>query len=40
MASRYVDEGEYYPTIVMVSAGAKVSSNLGETDFVYEIEGK
>ena len=39
MASRYVDEGEYYPTIGMGSAGAKVTSNLGETDFVYKIEG-
>ena len=38
-ASRYVDEGEYYPTIGMGSAGAKVTSNLGETDFVYKIEG-
>ena len=38
-ASRYVDEGEYYPTIGMGSAGAKVTSNLGETDFVYRIEG-
>ena len=38
-ASRYVDEGEYYPTIGMGSPGAKVTSNLGETDFVYKIEG-
>ena len=39
MVNRYVEEGEYYPTIGMGSAGAKVTSNLGETDFTYKIVG-
>ena len=39
MPSRCIDEEDYYPTIGMGSAGAKVTSNLGETDFVYKIEG-
>ena len=38
--NRYLEDGEYYPAIGMGSAGAKVTSNLGEMDYIYKFEGK
>ena len=40
MPIRYLEEGEYYPTIGMGSPGAKVTTNLGETDFTFTFDGK
>ena len=37
---RYLEEGEYYPTIGMGSPGAKLTTNLGETDFTFTFDGK
>ena len=35
----YLEDGYYCPTIEMRSAGAKVSTNLGDSDFEYKAKG-
>ena len=37
--TRYLEDGNYHPTIGMGSVGAKVTANLGETEFLYQFKG-
>ena len=36
---KYLEDGDYYPTIGMGSAGTVVTANLGENDFLYNSQG-
>lgn len=37
--TKFVEDGDYYPTIGTYSTGAKLTSNLGEDKFLFENEG-
>ena len=36
---RYLEEGEFFPTIGMGSNGALVEANLGEKEFLFDVQG-